>query len=197
MLQAFGIEVDLLILELVGLAEAVEGPVVFAQVLIALAQREVEVDELARRLVAGGKQLLETGDLLAVETRLRLGDLSTLRSAYPADLATGVLVGQPFLQVLERQQVDRFFDERELSEAEIYDADQRPVFDQLGVEYLILGTCSIRPDGMVLSLRTVEVLTGEVIASARAEAPSVEKAVDAAVVQLTRRMAVLFRTQDG
>ena len=126
-----------------------------------------------------------------------LDDLSTLRSAYPADLATGVLVGQPFLQVLERQQVDRFFDERELSEAEIYDADQRPVFDQLGVEYLILGTCSIRPEGMVLSLRAVEVLTGEVIASARAEAPSVEKAVDAAVMQLTQRMAVLFRAQDG
>jgi hypothetical protein len=126
-----------------------------------------------------------------------LDDLSTLRSAYPADLATGALVGQPFLQVLERQQVDRFFDERELSEAEIYDADQRPVFDQLGVEYLILGTCSIRPDGMVLSLRTVEVLTGEVIASARAEASSVEKAVDAAVMRLTQRMAVLFRAQDG
>ena len=50
---------------------------------------------------------------------------------------------------------------------------------------------------MVLSLRTVEVLAGEVIASARAEAPSVEKAVDAAVMQLTQRMAVLFRAQDG
>ena len=71
------------------------------------------------------------------------------------------------------------------------------MFDQLGVEYLILGTCSIRPDGMVLSLRTVEVLTGEVIASARAEASSVEKAVDAAVMRLTQRMAVLFRAQDG
>ena len=139
----------------------------------------------------------ELGIKLITSARDALDNFSTARSGYPADLVTGALVGQPFLQVLERQQVDRFFHERELSEAEIYDADQRPVFEQLAVEYLVLGTCSTGSDGRILSLRAVEVLTGEVIASAHAEAPSIEKAVGAAVRQLTQRMAVLFRAQDG
>ncbi len=130
---------------------------------------------------------------------------------YPAELLTGLLTGVPYFQVLERHQTDHFFSERDLSAQDIYDPALRPEFMQLGVEYLLMGSILEKSDQGVateedqgsadwaatLSMRLVEVRSGEVLTSVLMEGADLEELLRKAATQLVSKTNLIFRNQDS
>jgi hypothetical protein len=134
---------------------------------------------------------------LGVKTLLvPLSDKKELGS-YSADLVSSLAAQSDFLSVLERESVDSFFDERGLQETDLFDPSKRATFELLGAHYLIVGSIRVGDSGSTVSLRVDDIRTGIVVASSVATAGGLEDALDAAVLDMTGKLAGVFLYEDS
>lgn len=115
---------------------------------------------------------------------------------YAADLMATYLTEVDFLSMMERTQIERFFDERDLAEADIFDPEKRAEFALLGLDYLMLGTIRQDQGNYIATTRLVEAIEGISVISAMGEGSSPEQATEDLSEELISKAAKYFKRLD-
>lgn len=116
--------------------------------------------------------------------------------SYVADLITSYLADEVFLSVLERSQVDRFFQERGLETSDIFDDERRTEFGFIDADYLVVGSIREAGAGVVISARIARTATGEVVIGVVEEGDSIELAARVAAAKMAQSVRASIEKED-
>lgn len=115
---------------------------------------------------------------------------------YVADLMTTYLTDVSFLSIIERTQIDQFFDERDLTEADIFDPKKKTEFALLGLDYLMLGTIRQDQRNYIATSRFVKASDGISAVSAMGNGFSPEEAIKDLSEELVSKVREYLKKMD-